>query len=105
MGRVDREAQPQGGSLAREGRFREYAQSCTPLQEQQTGLWGLVGGWDSLGTKRESRKPRHGGHSQGPEDRVCGCQMHPFLSPNRWQPCNSLKSYISQPPLQILMAP
>ena len=78
MGRVDREAQPQGGSLAREGRFREYAQSCTPLQEQQTGLWGLVGGWDSLGTKRESRKPRHGGHSRAQRTGCVAARCIPF---------------------------
>ena len=41
----------------------------------------------------------------GPRGRGMCCQMHPFLSPNRWQPCDSLKSCISQPPLQILMAP
>ena len=75
MGREDREAQPQGGSLAREGRLREHAQSCTPLQEQQTGLWGRVGGGDSLGTKRESR---HGGHSRAQRTRCVAARCIPF---------------------------
>lgn len=95
---------PRAGAWPGKDRLREHAQSCTPLQEGQTGLRGRVGGGDSRRTRRESRKPRRGRHSRAQRTRHVLPDAS-LLSPNRWQPCDSLKSRISQPPLQILMVP
>ena len=99
---MDGEAQPQGGSLAREGQTQG---TCSELHTSAGGKDWLVGpgwGWGQPRNQEGIQEAKAWKTQQGPEDEACAARCIPFYlltGGNLATPC------ISQPPLQILMAP